>query len=67
MLFKSTIARSAPLKTNALLIARPSPLAPPVMTAILPASEKEDSVGIKAGMVDKFFCVNGLPSTTRVL
>jgi hypothetical protein len=55
LLFKSRIARFAPLKTNALLIARPSPLAPPVMIAVLPASEKEDSVGIKADMlIDAF-------------
>ena len=51
MLFKSTIAKSAPLITSALLIARPSPLAPPVITAVFPESENEGNVGLKAGVV----------------
>lgn len=55
MLFKSTIAKSAPLITRALLIARPSPLAPPVITAVFPASENEDNVGLKTGVVPAFF------------
>lgn len=45
----STIAKSDPLITSALLMARPSPLAPPVITAVFPVSEKKGNVGLKAG------------------
>lgn len=51
----STIAKSAPLITSALLIARPSPLAPPVITAVFPVSEKKGNVGLKAGVVAPAF------------
>jgi len=47
ILFKSTIARSAPLLTKAWPITRPSPLAPPVITATLPSRENEASVRLK--------------------
>ncbi len=45
ILFKSTIATSAPLNTSARLMTSPSPWAPPVTTATLPWSENVESVG----------------------
>ena len=47
LLFKSTIATSAPLSMHAWLITRPSPRAPPVMTHTRFSSEKLASVRLK--------------------
>ena len=46
----STIARLAPLRTSDRLIANPRPLAPPVMTAVLSASENAGNVGRKVAL-----------------
>lgn len=44
VLCRSAMARLAPLRTSDRLMARPRPLAPPVMTAVLFASEKAGKV-----------------------
>jgi hypothetical protein len=46
----STIARLAPLRTSDRLMANPRPLAPPVITAVLSASENAGNVGRKAAL-----------------
>ena len=47
LLFRSTIATSAPLTTNAWLMTNPKPLAPPVTTPTLPSRLKLESVRLK--------------------